>query len=118
VNGTGIYLTFNGQCRQALNYYRKCFGGELVVLQIVMKNTIVSAVLINDYFKLVGTDLTGNDGIIIGNNISILIECASGAERSRIRDFLSENKNGRKNGGDNLINVTDKYKVNWILSVK
>ena len=125
----GIFLTFNGKCRQALKHYQKCFGGELT-LQIVgdmpdsencskaMKKVVVSAVLTNKYFKVVGTDLADNYGVVFGNNIGILVECISDADRNRINDFLSGGKNDDNATGDNLINVTDKYKVNWILIIK
>ena len=82
-----------------------------------MRNAVVGATLKNEYFHLVGTDLTDEDSIVPGNSISILIECASYPERNRLicklinRNFCSiENSNP-------LVNVVDIYRVNWILSV-
>ena len=127
--GFGIFLTFSGQCAQALKYYKKCFGGELLMqtmadeyngtnLDKQMQGVVVSATLTNNYFKLVATDLTGEAGIIIGNNISILVECSSVNERDRFSNFLSDQKNGNSLNRDKLVSVSDRYNINWILTIK
>ena len=128
-SGFGIFLTFSGQCAQALTYYRKCFGGELLmqtmadeysdrILDERMKGIVVSATLTNNYFKMVATDLTGDCGVIIGNNISILVECATLAERNRLSNLLCVHINPNCHNDDKLICVLDRYSVNWILSLK
>lgn len=82
-----------------------------------MRKAVIWATLENQYFKLAGTDLTDDGNIVSGNNVSILIECASFAERTRLickligRNFCSmENYNP-------LINIIDMYRISWILSV-
>jgi PhnB protein len=128
-SGFGIFLTFSGQCAQALTYYKKCFGGELLVQTMAdefnghklderMQGVVVSATLTNNYFKLVATDLTGDAGVVIGNNISILVECATLTERNRLSSFLSAHKNVYGHYDDKLISVLDRYNINWILSIK
>jgi PhnB protein len=120
-SGFGIFLTFSGQCAQALKYYKKCFGGTLSMqtmnLDKRMQDVVVSATLTNNYFKLVATDL-GDGGIVIGNNISILVECTSFSERERLTSFLSADNNAYRQNDDRLISVLDRYSVNWILSIK
>jgi PhnB protein len=126
-SGFGIFLTFSGQCAQALTWYKKCFGGELLMQTMAdefrgqklderMKGIVVSATLTNNYFKMVATDLTGDCGVIIGNNISILVECATTTERSRLSTFLGAHANCHND--DKLICVLDRYNINWILSIK
>lgn len=123
-----IHLSFNGNCRQAFNYYKTCFGGALTVQTLAdtphgtgmnkaMQEAVVWATLENEYFKLVGTDLTDEDSLVSGNNVSILIECPSFTERTKLinrlirRNFCSfENTNP-------LVNIVDMYRINWILSV-
>ena len=128
-SGFGIFLTFSGQCAQALTYYRKCFGGELLVQTMAdefngqklderMQGVVVSATLTNNYFKLVATDLTGDAGVVIGNNVSILVECATLTERNRLSSFLGAHKNANSTSDDKLISVLDRYNINWILSIK
>ena len=82
-----------------------------------MRNAVVWATLKNEYFKLVGTDLTDEGSIVSGNNVSILIECSSIAERTKLINKLicrhfcpAENTNP-------LVNIVDMYHVSWILSV-
>ena len=122
-----VYLTFNGNCREAFNYYQTCVGGELTVQSLAdtlrsnemsrqMLNAVVSATLKNKYFKMVGTDLTDQGSIVSGNNMSILIECNSFDERARlINKLIGRNYCSIKNTNP-LMNVTDKYRINWILS--
>lgn len=123
-----VFLTFSGQCRQALQYYQKCFGGELVLQTLGdtpeawnmdkrMQDVVISATLTNNYFKLAATDLAGDSGVVIGNNISILIECASLSERGRLCDLLSGKKKGHSINGDKMVSVVDKYHINWLLSI-
>lgn len=128
-SGFGIFLTFSGQCAQALTYYKKCFGGELLMQTMAdefsgrklderMQGIVVSATLTNNYFKLVATDLTGDAGIVIGNNISILVECTTLIERNRLCNFLCAHKSANNYNDDKLISVLDRYNINWILSIK
>jgi PhnB protein len=123
-----VYLVFNGNCRQAFNYYQTCFGGELTLQTLAdtphgiemskeMQRVVIYATLKNEYFKLVGSDLMDEGRIVSGNNVSILIECSSLTERSRlINKLVGRNFCSIKNNNP-LINVTDKYSINWILSV-
>lgn len=128
-SGFGIFLTFSGQCAQALTWYKKCFGGELLMQTMAdefngqklderMKGIVVSATLTNSYFKMVATDLTGDCGVIIGNNISILVECATVTERSHLSNFLCGRISTNCHNDDKLICVLDRYNINWILSLK
>jgi PhnB protein len=121
-SGFGIFLTFSGECAQALKYYKECFGGTLLMqtmnLDKRMQDVVVSATLTNNYFRLVATDLTGDDGIVIGNNISILVECASLSERERFTSFLCADKSEYRQNSDPLISVLDRYSINWIMSIR
>ncbi|HUP13550.1 MAG TPA: hypothetical protein VM187_15100, partial [Niastella sp.] len=83
-----------------------------------MRDVVISATLTNNYFKLVATDLTSDGGIVIGNNISILVECDSLSERTRLSNFLTNHKSTCSLNHDKLISVLDKYNINWILSIK
>lgn len=127
--GFAVHLTFNGNCEQALLHYQKCFGGSLEVQTLAdtpngksmsnrMQKVIVCATLKNEHFKLIGTDLTDDDGIITGNNMSILIECSSYDERIKLINNLVGRKFGLNINTNQLINVVDKYRMSWILSVE
>lgn len=123
-----IHLSFNGNCRQAFNYYKTCFGGELTVQTMAdtphcngmsqeMRKAVIWATLENQYFKLVGTDLTDDGNIVSGNNVSILIECASFAERTRLIGKLTGRSFCSMENNNPLVNIIDMYHISWILSV-
>lgn len=123
-----IHLSFNGNCLQAFSYYQTCFGGELTVetmgdtpygpeMSQEMQNAVICATLKNDYFKLMGTDLTDEDSIVPGNNVSIVIECDSFTERNRLINRLTGRNLYSSENTNPQINVIDRYSIQWILSV-
>ncbi|WP_153800687.1 hypothetical protein [Foetidibacter luteolus] len=124
----GVYLAFNGNCLQAFNYYQSCFGGDLSVQTMgatqhgrkmtrQMQEVVICATLENHYFKLMGTDLTTAGRLVPGNNISILVECNS-AERARFICNLAGNNYCPVSNTDHLIEITDRYRVHWIFSLR
>lgn len=83
-----IYLTFNGNCREAMVFYRDCFGGTLTVqtvgvmpgadqLPARMKGVILQATLVNDQLVLVGSDMVSEQGLITGNAVSLMLRCSN-----------------------------------------
>ena len=123
-----VYLTFNGNCREAFRYYQDCFGGELQVQTLAdtpdgsrmerkMRNAVITAVLENDYLKLVGTDLSGEGRLVPGNKVSILVQCGSVNERASlifrmtgVSAYVAEDRNP-------VVGITDRYSVRWLLSI-
>lgn len=123
-----VHLSFNGNCSQAFNYYKACFGGDLTIHTLAdtphgiwmnqkMRKAVVVARLKNKYFSLVGTDLTDEGNIVPGNNISILIECDSFSERTRLINRLINRNFCSIENTDPFVNLIDIYRVSWILSV-
>jgi len=62
------YLTFNGNCREAMHFYKDCLGGELNLQTIgqspmadkmpaQMKEYILHATLIKDAMVLMGSEV-------------------------------------------------------------
>src|SRR5690606_34891613 len=99
------YLTFNGNCREAMTFYHNCLGGELY-LQTVrdspvahelperMKDCILHASLQKENLRLMGTDMVGESGLQRGNTVSLLLACQSEHELHRYYKELS--KGGRQ----------------------
>lgn len=125
------YLTFNGNCREAMSFYRDCLGGELRYQTIgetpesgkmpeKMKRYIFQAILEKDNCVIVATDLVGDGGLIKGNAVSILIECKNKKEMNAYYKKLSEGANHVQPiqstfWGTWLGGLTDKYNNNWLL---
>jgi PhnB protein len=89
------YLTFSGNCREAMTFYRECLGGELDLMTIgespmanqmpqEMKECILHASLRKGGLTLTGSDMVGEQGLNRGNTISLMLDCESEEEiRSR-----------------------------------
>src|SRR4051812_4844096 len=71
------YLTFNGNCRNAMSFYRDCLGGELVLQTIgespladqlpeTMKRCILHSALTNEALVLLGSDMVSESGLVRG----------------------------------------------------
>jgi len=128
------YLTFNGNCREAMSFYRDCLGGELQYQTIGetpdagkipenMKRYIFQATLIKDNCIIVATDLVCDSQLIKGNSVSILIECTNKKEMKTFYKKLSEGGNPvhpiQNTFWDTWFGgLTDKYNNNWLLQYK
>ena len=125
------YLTFSGNCREAMSFYQECLGGELYFQTVgdvpmtenlpeCMKAWILHASLQRSDMVLMGTDMVGEQGLIRGNAISILIECSNEKEMRDYYAMLSEGGQttypieqtfwGAFFGG-----LIDKYGNSWLL---
>jgi len=125
------YLTFSGNCREAMNFYKECLGGELV-LQTVgesplaehmppqMQESILHATLTKGSAVLMGSDMVPQSGLITGNSVSMSLTCNSEEE------LYATYENLVKNGtADHPIEVsfwgalfgdlTDRYGNHWLL---
>jgi len=95
------YLTFNGNCREAMAFYQKCLGGELSLQAIEgspladqmpdeMKPCILHATLTKAGWVLMASDMVGEEGLIKGNAVSLMLNCASETEIREYYNRLSE----------------------------
>ena|SRR5688572_2643884 len=126
------YLTFNGNCREAMTFYKKCLGGELTFLTIgksplsdkmpvKMKDCILHSTLARDAFILMGSDMVGEDGLIRGNSVSLVLHCKSEKEIKTCYKKLAAG--GKINHpiettfqGALLGDLTDRYGNHWLLN--
>jgi PhnB protein len=126
------YLTFNGNCRQAMTFYKNCLGGELYFQTIgespmseqmppKMKDCILHATLTNGSLILMGSDMVSNAGLIKGNAVSLSLMCSSEKE---IRDCYEKlSSDGQATHplentfwGALFSGLTDKFGNHWLLS--
>lgn len=95
------YLTFRGNCREAMNFYAACLGGELTLQTIgespladkmppKMKDSILHGTLTKGNLVLMGSDMVGEKGLIRGNAVSLMLNCASEEETRACYASLSE----------------------------
>lgn len=125
------YLTFNGNCREAMNFYRECLGGTLTFQTVGesplseklpenMKNCILHAVLQRDTLQLMATDITSENGLMKGNSVSLMFNGGSESETMEVYEKLSRGGNpthplAAMFWGGLLGDLTDKYGNQWLL---
>lgn len=126
------YLTFNGNCRQAMTFYQECLGGKLTFqtfeespdadkMPVYIKKFILHAALESCDWILMGTDIVNGKGLIKGNSVSILINCNSQQEIDNyyarfasgcMSEFpLKATRRGALFGG-----LTDKFGNHWLFN--
>lgn len=126
------YLTFNGNCREAMTFYKKCLGGKLSFQTIgesplsetmpaKMKKCILHSVLANKEFVLMGSDMVSERGLLKGNAVSLMLNCASEKEIRTCYKKLSqggEQTHPLENTFWNALfgGLTDKYGNTWMLN--
>lgn len=133
------YLTFNGNCEEAFNFYKKVFGGEFSYLGRFNEmplseegeeisesegNKIMHVSLpISKETSLMGSDSSDAYGqaTVIGNNFSISINAESKEEADRLYKELSDG--GKQTmpmnttfWGSYFGMLTDRFSVQWMIS--
>lgn len=126
------YLTFNGNCREAMTFYKECLGGDLIFqtigespmadkMPVKMKECILHSSLTNGDVVIMATDCVREEGLIKGNAISLCLNCSSEEEIKHCYKKLSAG--GKANHpledtfwGAVFGDLTDKYGNNWLLN--
>src|SRR5215831_138902 len=126
------YLTFNGNCREAMNFYRECLGGELVMQTVgesplaesmpsKMKKSILHSTLTKDKLVLMGSDMVDETGLIKGNSVSLMLNCSSEEEIETC--YMNLSKGGHATHplehtfwGAIFGDLVDKFGNHWLLN--
>jgi len=127
-----IYLTFNGNCREAMTFYKDSLGGDLFLRPIegspiepmcpaAMKHQIMHSSITKGGFAMMASDLVGHDGYTQGTNFGISINCSSEEEVNTLFEKFSE--------GGKILDpikvqfwgaifgvVTDKFGIKWMFN--
>ena len=125
------YLTFNGNCREAMTFYKKCLGGKLEMQTIgespmaarmpkQMKDCILHSTLRNEQLVLMGSDMVPESGLIKGNAVSLMLDCKNEKEiRSCYKKLsaggLATHPIETTFLGALLGGLTDKFGNHWLL---
>ncbi len=124
------YLTFNGNCREAMLFYQQCLGGELTMQTVGgspmeqqmpsrARHHILHASLVNASLVLLASDVSGYGTLVNGNTISLSLHCSSedeiktyfhklsvgGLVAHPLHDFFAGTMGA----------LTDKYDKDWLL---
>lgn len=126
------YVGFNGRCREAMNFYKDCLGGDLTIQTVAetpaahqcpasMQDNVMHSALAKDGLLLMATDMVDRDGFTVGNNIALALNCSSEEEINTFFEKLAEG--GRVNeplktqfwGGIFGV-ITDKFGIKWMFN--
>lgn len=133
-----VYLTFNGNCRQAFDFYKSVFGGEFPYVGTFGEMPPTESKEMPDEDKdkimhislpisretiLMGSD-TGGEWAANhkeGNNFSISINADSREEADKLFNGLSEGGNVTMPMADTFWGAyfgmfTDKFGINWMVN--
>lgn len=134
-----VYLTYDGNCEEAFNFYKSVFGGEFTYvgrfkemppqegqppLPDDMGNRIMHISLpVSKETSLMGSDTGGEwaSSYLQGNNFSISINAESKEEADRLYNGLSVGGQAtmpmdKTFWGDYFGMFTDKFGINWMVS--
>ena len=131
--GLACYLTFNGQCEEAMNFYARCLGTQINELHRFSdmpggevseecKNQIMHANLSYKGTVLMASDSPpemGYDGVHKGYAISVNVDNIQDAET--VFAALSEGANVTMPTGEQFWAwrfgmLTDKYGIDWMVN--
>ena len=125
------YLTFSGNCREAMTFYKECLGRELSLqtigesplankMPVKMKEFILHSTLTKGALVLMGSDMVGENGLLKGNSVSLMLNCSSEDEIKNCFEKLSSG--GKKDHpledsflGALFGDLTDKFGNHWLL---
>jgi PhnB protein len=127
-----IYLHFNGNARQALEFYKKCFGGEIMNVRTYgdspmeateeQKDKILHAEFKADEVYFMAADGLHEDQVKNGNHISLSVNMDSEEEQTKLFEKLSEGGKIHMPLDDTFWGarfgmLEDKFGVNWMVNV-
>jgi PhnB protein len=125
------YLYFNGNCREAMTFYKKCLGGELKSMTVgetpsasqmpaTQKDKIMHATLEKDSIFIMASDwLLPTEKPVRGNMVDLCISSPAG--KQEIEGYFSKlSKDGKvtyplkEEFFGTYGAFTDKFGVNWM----
>jgi PhnB protein len=126
------YITFKGNCREAMNFYKEALGAELTLSTVgqmsneakmteeAANKIMHSSLTINGETLFFASDMFGEE-YNIGNAISLCINATS--EEQARRFFHNLNQNSKSNRelrmemwGDMYGEVMDRFGVCWMIN--
>ncbi len=123
------YLHFNGNCHEAMTFYKECLGGELSIQAVgespmaaqmppEMKDNVLHSVLTKDGFVLMASDMMEAGGVVKGHTISLCVVGSSKQEIDPVFAKLSEGGNVghplKEEFFGTFGELTDKFGIDWM----
>jgi PhnB protein len=126
------YLMFNGNCREAMEFYAAALGGELTLLRYgdspeaahmpaEAHDRIMHSDLAVSNFILMAADSRQGDTPAIGENITLMVDCSSAAEIETMFANLAQGGEithalQAESWGATFGTLTDRYGIAWMFN--
>jgi PhnB protein len=128
------YIFFDGNCREAMEFYKKCLGGELFVMKYGdapesakahtppgSDNRVMHAGLRTAHAVLMASDMPAGTPYRQDENVNLAVDCESKEEVDRLFASLGEGGKvmmpmGETFWSHRFVGFRDKYGVNWMLN--
>jgi PhnB protein len=125
------YLSFDGNAREAMEFYRSVFGGELTVSTFgefgapdpAVADKVMHAQLITDAgYALMASDTPPGMDYQPGNTITVSLSGDDAAELRRYWDKLADGgtvsvKLEKQMWGDEFGQCVDKFGIGWLVNI-
>jgi PhnB protein len=125
------YLNFNGNARQAMEFYKSVLGGELNMQSFAdfgapaspdTKDQIMHAHLHSDALDLMASDGGDQHQVTFGDNVHLSL---MGTDDAKLTDYFNRLSAGGKiemplepqAWGDKFGSFTDKFGVRWMVNI-
>ncbi len=125
------YLTFNGQCREAMTFYQQCLGGELV-MQKVSESPMAAQMPSEAGANILHSSLTSGTIVLMGSDMMCgdktrgndFFLCLNFTNDEEINECFKKLSDGGKVKmglhqtfwGATYGELTDKFGFNWALN--
>jgi PhnB protein len=125
------YLTFDGNCRQAMEFYKQCLGGDLQMMTFAdskmdvpasAKDRILHARLSQGPIQLLASDTVPGKPIKFGDNFTLSVTCDTVEEANRL--FAAVGEKGKVTmplqetfWAQTFGMLTDQFGINWMFNV-
>ena len=126
------HIMFNGNCRDAMEFYQQCFGGKLYFRTIgesplcedipsEMRRLIMHAALTTKNWRILGSDLGLETKRLVGNAVCLNLEFSSALQLKSCFARLTlgchpNDQPVRTFSGGLSASFTDKFGTNWLLN--
>ena len=125
------YLSFNGNCFEAIHFYQQCLGGTLTLQKVSespmadhvpahMQDQVLHSTLTSGSLVIMASDMV-RGGLVKGNSVGLNVNCSSEEEINRFYHSLAEggeimDELGVMFWGDTFGSLSDKYGVRWMFN--
>lgn len=128
------YLTLNGRCREALDFYKRCLGGEVVAMMTFADAKQACGPMppgteqqvMHAEFRSEGIHFMASDGMpgnpsVVGKNIALALAFDSAAEQASTYAALADGGEATLPlhdafWGSRFGMLTDKFGIQWMLN--